>query len=45
MVDTVRGVFGAHGHETAEMRDVRKGDGGSGLRGGAVKRAGGVSPG
>ena len=35
---TVRGICGAHGgHETAELRDVQKVDGGSGLRGGQEK--------
>ena len=43
---SVRGICGAHGgHETAEVRDVRKTDGGRGLRRGAGKRGDGVSPG
>ena len=33
------------GSGTAELRDVRRADGGSGLRGGAGKRVDGVSPG
>ena len=42
----VRGVCGAHGgHETAEVRDVRRTGGGHGLRGGAGERVVGVSPG
>ena len=36
--DPVRGICGAHGgHETAEVRDVRRTEGGRGLRGGAGK--------
>ena len=42
----MRGVCGAHrGHETAEVRDVRRTGGGRGLRGGAGKIVDGVSPG
>ena len=38
-MDPVRGVCGAHGgHETPELSDVRKTDGGRELRGGAGKR-------
>ena len=37
----VRGICGAYrGHETAEMRDVRRNGGGRVLRGGAKKRVG-----
>ena len=36
--DPVRGICGAHrGHETAEVRDVRRTGGGRGLRGGQEK--------
>ena len=42
--DPVRGVCGAHGHGTAEVRDVRRTDGGRGLRGGGrIKSGWGVS--
>ena len=44
--ELVRGVCGAHGeYETAEVRDVRRTGGESGLRGGARKRVDGVFPG
>ena len=44
--DPVRGICGAHGgHETAEVRDIRRTGGGHWLRGGARKRVDGVSPG
>ena len=46
MDGTVRRICGAHGgHETAELCDVRKVDGGSGLGWGAGKRVDGVSTG
>ena len=42
----VRGICGAHGgHETAEVLDVRRVNGGPGLRGGPGKRVDGVFPG
>ena len=44
--DLVCGICGAHGeYETAEVRDVRRNDGGRGLCGGAGKRVDGVFPG
>ena len=44
--DLVRGICGAYGgYETAEVRDVRRIDGGRGLCGGSGKRVEGVFPG
>ena len=37
-MDPVHGICGVHGgHETAELGDVRRADGGRGLRGGTGK--------
>ena len=45
-MDPVCGIWGEHeGHETAELRDVRRADGERELRGGAEKGVDGVSPG
>ena len=43
--DLVCGICGAHGYETAEVRDVRGNGGGRGLFGGPGKRVDGVFPG